>query len=350
MMIPLGPSAYVSLVGLIVAAIALAYRFRRQGLSGFAPFNRGRRFSIAGTPPRDLSPERKRTDDDPTSASDGYKDAFPPSSRENLVKILQGVSPTLNQAEFLKNLVPFASDYRYCGPSTYTCTGVSIEEIKSLGDFPDYATLSGVPPPNEYKDFKVEKALAKPYRPFRWAYHQTMCTSTRILKRYALTCEKALTKLETDWWLEVEKNYASTIQQRLDIYEKNGKSVLDYLPGSELATKELMEMALQFYCVRYPQYFALHKDPVKGHVFKNGILKSETVIRDHHPLHVLLRNIPEDFAVMLRNPSDGYYYLRAGVICSALGWNLGVKLGLQLKEIHSPIPDYKEKMEFSMDR
>ena len=126
--------------------------------------------------------------------------------------------------------------------------------------------------------------------------------------------------------------------------------MLDYLPGSELACKELMEIALQFYCARYPRFFKLYQDPANGYVFHNAILESETIIKDHHPLHVLLYNIPEDFAIMLRNPADGYYYFRAGVICSALGWNLGSKIGMPLKDIHAPIPDYKEKMEFSMDR
>jgi hypothetical protein len=69
-----------------------------------------------------------------------------------------------------------------------------------------------------------------------------------------------------------------------------------------------------------------------------------------HPLHVLLNNIPEDFAVMLRNEADGMYYFRAGVICSSLGWNVGTKIGMALKDIHKPIPDYKEKISFSMDR
>lgn len=111
-----------------------------------------------------------------------------------------------------------------------------------------------------------------------------------------------------------------------------------------------MEMALQFLVARYPQHFSLSEHPSKGHIFHNGLLKSEAIINSMHPLHVLLENIPEDFAVMLRNPEDGYYYFRAGVICSSLGWNVGTKIGLQLKEIHAPIPDYKEKMEFSMDR
>ena len=126
--------------------------------------------------------------------------------------------------------------------------------------------------------------------------------------------------------------------------------MLDYLPGSELACKELMEMALQFLCARYPRYFSLSRTPSTGHVFHNRILNADTILNSVHPLHVLLNNVPEDFAVMLRNPDDGCYYFRAGVLFSSIGWNVSTKLGLQLKEIHAPIPDYKEKMEFSMDR
>ena len=160
----------------------------------------------------------------------------------------------------------------------------------------------------------------------------------------------ALTKLEPDWWLELESSYASRVAERVSLFEKHGKMVLDYLPGTELACKEIMEMALQFMCARYPQHFSLCSSPENGYVFNNGILKTTTVINSMHPLHVLVHNVPEDFAIMLRNPEDGYYYFRAGLLCSALGWNVSTKLGMQLREIHSPIPDYKEKMEFSMDR
>ena len=157
-------------------------------------------------------------------------------------------------------------------------------------------------------------------------------------------------KMETDWWLELTKDYASTIAARVELFEKHGKLVLDHLPGSELAAKELMEMALQFYCARYPHLFSLEERPGDGHVFINSVLNTTTIIKDHHPFQVLLHNVAEDFAIMLRNPADGCYYFRAGILCSALGWNVSTKLGLQLKEIHAPIPDYKEKMEFSMDR
>ena len=160
----------------------------------------------------------------------------------------------------------------------------------------------------------------------------------------------ALTKLELDWWLELENTYVDRIAERKGLFEKYGKLVLNYLPGSELSCKEIMETALQFLVARYPQYFSLKQTEDQGYVFENRILRTETVINEMHPLHVLLENLPEDFAVMIRNPEDGLYYFRAGLLCSSLGWNVDTKLGMQLKDIHSPIPDYKEKMEFSMDR
>src|SRR5690242_12370477 len=40
----------------------------------------------------------------------------------------------------------------------------------------DYFKLSGVPLPKPLHKFDLEKAKPRPYRPFRWQYHQTMCT------------------------------------------------------------------------------------------------------------------------------------------------------------------------------
>jgi hypothetical protein len=153
--------------------------------------------------------------------------------------------------------------------------------------------------------------------------------------------------MQTDWWLELENTYEKRIKERQTLFTEHGGDVLQALPGSELACKEVMEMALQFLCARYPQYFRLAND---NKIFYNGILKTETDLTSIPPLHVLLNNVPEDFAIMLRDDKTGYYTFRAGLICSALGWNVGSKIGLGLPEIHKPVPDYKEKMQFSMDR
>ena len=108
-----------------------------------------------------------------------------------------------------------------------------------------------------------------------------------------------------------------------------------------------MEMVIQFLCARYPQHFELGSDKK---TFINHILQTEQDVYAKHPLLVILDNVPEDFGITLRNPETGYYHFRAGVICSSLGWNVDTKMGMNLQEIHKPIPDYKEKMQFSMDR
>jgi hypothetical protein len=144
---------------------------------------RGRRISSANTPPRSLSPEKKVPDNIAPKSSE-YVDTFPPNQREALAKVAESLPPNQRQAlgnlEFdektmARSIMGFEEDWRKCEESKYTTMGVSVKEIKALGDFPDYAELSGVPLPEAYLKFDIDKALPRPYRPFRWAYHQTMC-------------------------------------------------------------------------------------------------------------------------------------------------------------------------------
>ncbi|CAO2651635.1 Nn.00g042050.m01.CDS01 [Neocucurbitaria sp. VM-36] len=315
------------------AAFFILQRGRRNTILEQLHISR-RRVSGAKTPPRSLSPGKKQAQ----TPEANYSDTFPPSRRFTLsdtnLPTRLGETPEqvrVSRPGWTKNMLPIETSYLDSDESMYTPCEFSVKEIKALGNFPDYATLSGVPLPKPYFEFDIKKALPRPYRPIRWAYHQTM----------------SLTKLEPDWWLELENTYEQRIKQRQDLYAEHGKAVLQALPGSELACKELMEMALQFLCARYPQYFTLDKENM---VFHNSILKTKTDLNTIQPLHVLLNNVPEDFAIMLRDEKTGTYLFRAGIICSALGWNVGTKIGMKLDEIHAPIPDYKEKMQFSMDR
>lgn len=140
---------------------------------------RRRRTSGASTPPRSLSPEK----DSSTTAGAEYREVFPPSRRftlETVAPELFKKNPkpsTLDAAseEKGRESVPIDVAFEHADPNAYTPCEFSAEEIKALGDFPDYAALSGVPLPKAYPEFDIKKALPRPYRPFRWAYHQTMC-------------------------------------------------------------------------------------------------------------------------------------------------------------------------------
>jgi hypothetical protein len=117
-------------------------------------------------------------------------------------------------------------------------------------------------------------------------------------------------------------------------------------PVSVAAARELMEMVVQFVCIRYPKQFHLEQD---DNVLVNTLLGSRTDV-NIDPLKTLFDNIPEDFAIMIRNPENGMYYLRGGIICSSIGWDLGTHLNKELKDIHDGVPDYMSKMTLSMNR
>ncbi|KAI0200927.1 alpha-1,2-mannosyltransferase [Astrocystis sublimbata] len=300
------------------------------------------RFRFTGSPTRPSTPEleKQRPSKSLASTTSDLPKTFALTPRDQLKDLARTLQPAqqkalgslnFHQDVFERSLLGLAENYRDADDSRYICSGLSVREVKALGDFPDHATLSGVPMPNPYPEFDIDTAKPRPYRPLRWPHHQTM----------------AVAKLEPDFWIELESTYKERLAQRHRLYEKHGADVVHWLPGSELACKELMEMVLQFVCARYPQYFVLSDD----HFWlENKILEVRANIRAKHPLLVLFDHVPEDFAIMQRDAETGYYVFRAGAICSAIGFNVGTKIGKKLHEIHVPVPDYKEKLQFSMDR
>jgi hypothetical protein len=149
-----------------------------------------RRASGASTPPRSFSPGKKTSIS--TSERPSYANVFPPSRREGLpelaktastenAKILNGKEPSMKA--LMNDALPMTSSYNLPnGPIKYTPTGFSTAELKAMGDFPAYDVLSGVALPEPYNNFDITKALPRPYRPVRWAYHQTMCKLQSLLK------------------------------------------------------------------------------------------------------------------------------------------------------------------------
>jgi hypothetical protein len=104
---------------------------------------------------------------------------FPPSRRAALAQLLpaskivttQNILPT---PDLKKNQLPTTKTQDLGKKDQFTPTGISTQEIEALGRFPDYSVLSGVRHPTPDPSFDIHKAVFRPFRPFRWAYHQTM--------------------------------------------------------------------------------------------------------------------------------------------------------------------------------
>ncbi|KAL4960173.1 heme-dependent oxidative N-demethylase family protein [Aspergillus stella-maris] len=212
-------SAFLGLLALSAAASLVFLRF--YGFSFAAKIQST--FFPSRAPTKSKFNSKSCSDPDP-------KTQFPPSRRDVLFKAAKANPTAAKYAELLK-----AKGLK-SGPTT--ATGFSEADIKALGRFPDYSVLSGVPNPKPCPDFNIKTACLRPYRPFRWTYHQTM---------------------------------------------------------------------------------------------------------------ILFDNVPEDFPMMIRDCETGVYHLRAGFICSSIGWTFGTHFGRPLAAIHTEVNDY-DKMARSMDR
>lgn len=58
-----------------------------------------------------------------------------------------------------------------------SCLYQSLGRVLSRNRLPDYPQLTGFPAPRPLYHFEIDRAKPRPYRPFRWEYHQNMCTS-----------------------------------------------------------------------------------------------------------------------------------------------------------------------------
>lgn len=79
----------------------------------------------------------------------------------------------------------------------------------------------------------------RPWRPFRWPYHQTM----------------SIFKLDINHWLDMDKSFYRYIKSREEVYKEHGKEYCDALPGSEDACQELMEVVIDHVLKRYPKLY-----------------------------------------------------------------------------------------------
>lgn len=151
----------LSVLGIAVFAGGLIYLLSIYLLHG------RKRSQRAASPGPTASPAEKPS----------YANAFPPSQRALLAELgpQYAGAGEVDLAVVPKPLLGLGADYRTADPSVFNFSGFSVADIRSLGDFPDYATLSGVPLPSPLMDFDIDEAVPRPYRPFRWAYHQTMC-------------------------------------------------------------------------------------------------------------------------------------------------------------------------------
>lgn len=153
----------------------------------------------------------------------------------------------------------------------------------------------------------------------------------------------------------MDKNYLERVILRQKLIEENA----DEVSGAEYSAKPSVD---EFYIwlvgiylpTRFPTMFQLqsHKEsPQMLHCIVTG--KDYSLEPDVSPV-VTLRTmgslVDDDLLFLLPSEDGDGYKLKAFVTCFPNGFNTSEKLNLKLRDIHRPVPQYKEKLETSMDR
>lgn len=171
-------------------------------------------------------------------------------------------------------------------------------------------------------------------------------------KRYApfkpgpFRLDMGLQPLQEHEWIEVDREYAAQVARKRVLLEERPTEVFGALPGSEEASREVLELLSNYVCAQFPDWFQRTGSKLQAKIIAQSI---ELPAREAHPLVCAARFVQEDLCVLER-AADGALKLTAAVVCFPSRWVLSEKLGRTLSEIHAPVPFYAEQLGAPVDR
>jgi hypothetical protein len=148
----------------------------------------------------------------------------------------------------------------------------------------------------------------------------------------------------------MDKNYLQRVHLRRSIMEEHTGATLLADPRAKPAVDELYTWLVRTYLpTRFPSMFNLSSESLQNLVTKESI-SLEPPMEPIAALRTLGSHLDEDFLILLPSLDGDGYVLNASVACFPAGFDTREKFGKKLREIHVPVPGYKEKLERSMDK
>ncbi|MCA1060676.1 DUF3445 domain-containing protein [Rossellomorea aquimaris] len=153
--------------------------------------------------------------------------------------------------------------------------------------------------------------------------------------------------LEEAGSVEVTSSYLEEIKLKRKLLTHHPDRCFQSLPHTLKAQWEIAELVIGHLIRQYPQKFSLEKNGGKW-TFHNHILDEQTSFipgddstLSMEPLDFIGRHVQEDLIFMMQR--DGDLFLDAGQLCFPANWSLVFNTGMNFKEIHGPIPGFKDE-------
>ncbi len=145
-------------------------------------------------------------------------------------------------------------------------------------------------------------------------------------------------------WIEIDEHFAEELALKDKLLKKQYSDVFASLPESRPSQKEVLDLLLNHLLQQFPQYYRQ-----QGTTIENITTGQVWDVADFEaaPLDLAGRLVQED--LLLMQPSSEGYRLVAASLCFPSRWRLREKLGRPLTQIHSPVPEYQDKLERPVD-
>lgn len=153
--------------------------------------------------------------------------------------------------------------------------------------------------------------------------------------------------LEQPNCIEITSSYLDEVQLKRQLITQYPERCYQSLPHTMKGQWEIVELILGNLQNANPNWFIVDKDKENWR-FHNKLLDEMHTFRfgdetsiPCEPLDFIGRHVQEDLIYMKQR--DGDLFLDAGQLCFPGNWSLVFDLGMSFKDIHKPIPGFKEE-------
>jgi hypothetical protein len=150
----------------------------------------------------------------------------------------------------------------------------------------------------------------------------------------------------------MDKTYLDRLILRKKAIEEYPDITIQASPVVSLALNELYTWLTGTYLpTRFPKAFTISSsEPTLSNLATCEQIPLTPPCDSRKALQLLGENMDLDMLILLPSEDGDGYRLQGYVVCAPSGFNSKEKFGLKLRDIHGPVPGYKEKLEKSMDR
>ncbi|THV52504.1 hypothetical protein BGAL_0077g00170 [Botrytis galanthina] len=195
------------------------------------------------------------------------------------------------------------------------------------------STISNPPSITPLLDFDWRTTEPLRLRPFKPVYHMTM----------------GIQSCPPSEFIEMDRTYLDRLAVRTNVIREHTPKVLQALPSSYAAIQEFYTyLTADYLPTRFPTVYSLHPTHLLNKATGHHIpLTPSSPIE---ALRTLGTNIDSDYLILVPSLDGDGYILGGFITCFPAGFDTQALLGKKIRDIHKPVPKYKEKLEASMYR